>query len=107
MAFDIDLIRKVYDRYPSRIAKAKEILQRPMTMAEKVLYSHLFDGEPTKEYKRGEDYVNFAPDRIAMQDATAQMAVLQFMLAGQKIKVCRTPQTIHRPTTLLQQKKGV
>ncbi len=104
MAFDIDLIKKVYDRYPSRIAKAKEILKRPMTMAEKVLYSHLFDGEPTKEYKRGEDYVNFAPDRVAMQDATAQMAVLQFMLAG-KDKVA-VPTTIHADH-LITAKEGV
>ncbi len=93
MAYDFDLIKKVYQRYPERIAKAKEILQRPMTLAEKVLYSHLHQGEPTKEYKRGEDYVDFAPDRVAMQDATAQMAVLQFMLSGRK-KVA-VPTTIH------------
>jgi aconitate hydratase len=104
MAFDIDLIKKVYERYPARIAKAKEILQRPMTLAEKVLYSHLFDGEPTKEFKRGEDYVNFAPDRVAMQDATAQMAVLQFMLAG-KDKVA-VPTTIHADH-LITAKEGV
>jgi aconitate hydratase len=93
MAFDIDLIKKVYGRYPERIAKAKEILQRPMTLAEKILYSHLHRDEELKEYKRGVDYVNFAPDRVAMQDATAQMAVLQFMLSG-KEKVA-VPTTIH------------
>ena len=104
MAYDFDLIKKVYQRYPERIAKAKEILQRPMTLAEKVLYSHLHQGEPTKEYKRGEDYVDFAPDRVAMQDATAQMAVLQFMLSGRK-KVA-VPTTIHADH-LITAKEGV
>jgi len=93
MAFDFDLIKKVYAGYPQKIAKAKEILQRPMTLAEKILYTHLSEGMPTKEYKRGVDYVNFAPDRVAMQDATAQMAVLQFMLSGRK-KVA-VPTSIH------------
>ncbi len=93
MAFDIDLIKKVYGRYPERIGKAKEILKRPMTLSEKILYSHLHDGVATKEFKRGVDYVDFDPDRVAMQDATAQMAVLQFMLSG-KDKVA-VPSTIH------------
>lgn len=93
MAFDFDMIKKVYAGYPEKIAKAKKILQRPMTLAEKILYTHLSEGIPTKEYKRGVDYVNFAPDRVAMQDATAQMAVLQFMLSGKK-KVA-VPTTIH------------
>lgn len=103
MAFDIDLIKKVYKRYPERIAKAKEILQRPMTFAEKILYSHISDGLPTKEFKRSVDYVDFAPDRVAMQDATAQMAVLQFMLSG-KNKVA-VPSTIHADH-LIQAKVG-
>ena len=93
MAFDIDMIKRVFASYPEKINKAKEILQRPMTHAEKVLYSHLNEGLPTKELKRGVDYVDFAPDRVAMQDATAQMAVLQFMLSG-KDKVA-VPSTIH------------
>ena len=93
MAFDIDLIKKVYAQYPERVNKAREILGRPLTFAEKVLYTHLHDGLPTKEFKRGADYVNFAPDRVAMQDATAQMAVLQFMLSG-KNKVA-VPTTVH------------
>ena len=103
MAFDIDLIKKVYKLYPERIAKAKEILQRPMTFAEKVLYSHISEGLPTKEFKRSVDYVDFAPDRVAMQDATAQMAVLQFMLSG-KDKVA-VPSSIHADH-LIQAKVG-
>lgn len=93
MAFDIELIKKVYGNYPLKISRAKEILKRPMTLAEKILYSHLSDDMPTQEFKRGVDYVNFDPDRVAMQDATAQMAVLQFMLSG-KSKVA-VPSTIH------------
>ena len=103
MAFDIDLIKKVYGQYPERIKKAKEILQRPMTFAEKILYSHISDGLPSQELKRSVDYVDFAPDRVAMQDATAQMAVLQFMLSG-KNKVA-VPSTIHADH-LIQAKVG-
>lgn len=104
MAFDIDLIKKVYAQYPERVAKAREILGRPMTFAEKVLYTHLSDGIPTQKFERGVDYVNFAPDRVAMQDATAQMAVLQFMLSGRsKVAV---PTTIHADH-LIQAKAGV
>ncbi len=62
MAFDFNLIQKVYAQYPGRISKARSLLNRPLTLAEKVLYSHLYEGEPTKVYKRGVDYVNFAPE---------------------------------------------
>ena len=87
MLFDLDLIRSVYGTFAERVAAARKITGRPLTLAEKVLYAHLFDAEgstlPLKQaYQRGTDYVNFRPDRVAMQDATAQMALLQFMNAG-------------------------
>ena len=93
MAFDIDMIQALYNRMPGRIEKARQVLNRPLTLTEKILYSHLFDGDPDRELKRGVDYVDFAPDRVAMQDATAQMALLQFMQAG-KAKVA-VPSTVH------------
>ncbi len=93
MAFDIDMIKKVYERLPGRIAAARKVLNRPMTLAEKILYSHLTEGEASRAYERGKDYVDFNPDRVAMQDATAQMALLQFMMAGRdKVAV---PSTAH------------
>lgn len=92
MAFDIDLIKKVYEQLPGKIEKARAILGRPLTLAEKVLYSHTYEA-PAKAYSRGHDYVNFAPDRVAMQDATAQMALLQFSTCGRdKVAV---PSTVH------------
>ncbi|RMH62563.1 MAG: aconitate hydratase [Calditrichaeota bacterium] len=84
MAFNIDMIKKVYDGLPARIEQARKVVGRPLTYTEKILYSHLYDGAAQKTFRRGEDYVNFAPDRTAMQDATAQMVLLQFMLAGRK-----------------------
>jgi aconitate hydratase len=93
MAFDIDMIEKVYARAAERIEAARKIVGRPLTLAEKTLYAHLWDGTPTKAFNRGADYVDFAPDRVAMQDATAQMALLQFMQAGKK-KVA-VPSTAH------------
>lgn len=93
MAFDIEMIKKVYERLPKNVAKAREILGRPLTLSEKILYTHLWDGEPSTAYERGKDYVDFAPDRIACQDATAQMALLQFMQAG-KSQVA-VPTTVH------------
>ncbi len=93
MAFDIDMIKAVYARMGDRIAQARKVLGRPMTLAEKILYSHLYDDMPAKPFIRGESYVDFAPDRVAMQDATAQMALLQFMQAG-KAKVA-VPSTVH------------
>ena len=82
MAFDIDMIKGVYANIAERVDKAREIVGKPLTLSEKILYSHLWEGNPTRPFKRGKDYVDFAPDRIALQDATAQMALLQFMQAG-------------------------
>ncbi|KAF2515142.1 aconitate hydratase [Flavobacterium foetidum] len=93
MAFDIEMIKKVYENMPARVDKAREIVGRPLTLTEKILYNHLWDGNPTKAFGRGIDYVDFAPDRVACQDATAQMALLQFMHAG-KSKVA-VPTTVH------------
>ena len=93
MAFDIDMIKGVYARMQERVDAAKTIVGRPLTYSEKILYAHLFDGTPTQAYTRGESYVDFAPDRVAMQDATAQMALLQFMQAG-KAKTA-VPSTVH------------
>jgi len=93
MLFDIELVRKVYSALPSKIDKARKLVNRPLTLSEKILYSHLWDDLPTKPYGRGEDYVNFGPDRVAMQDATAQMALLQFMTAGRSRTA--VPSTVH------------
>lgn len=93
MAFDIDMIKGVYANMAERVDKARELVGRPLTLSEKILYSHLWDGKPTREFSRGKDYVDFAPDRVACQDATAQMALLQFMHAG-KPKVA-VPTTVH------------
>lgn len=93
MAFDIDMIRSVYKTIGERVEKARAITGKPLTLTEKILYSHLFDGNPTTVFQRGKSYVDFAPDRIACQDATAQMALLQFMHAG-KSKVS-VPTTVH------------
>lgn len=87
------MIKKVYERYPERIAAARQVVQKPLTLAEKILYAHLWQGNATEAYERGNSYVDFAPDRVAMQDATAQMALLQFMQAG-KTKVA-VPSTVH------------
>lgn len=93
MAFDIEMIKKVYARYPERVSAARELLGKPLTLSEKILYTHLWDGKASEAFTRGESYVDFAPDRVAMQDATAQMALLQFMQAG-KDKVA-VPSTAH------------
>jgi aconitate hydratase len=93
MAFDIEMIKAVYEKYPSRIAAARKAVGRPLTLTEKILYAHLTQGEPTQAFERGVSYVDFNPDRVAMQDATAQMALLQFMQAGRsKVAV---PSTVH------------
>ena len=93
MAFDIDMIKKVYAQYGERIAAARKVVDRPLTLTEKILYTHLWDGNATQAYERGDSYVDFAPDRVAMQDATAQMALLQFMQAGRpRVAV---PSTVH------------
>jgi aconitate hydratase len=93
MAFDIEMIKKVYDNMTTRVDKARELVGRPLTLSEKILYSHLWEGTPSQAFTRGKDYVDFAPDRVACQDATAQMALLQFMHAG-KSKVA-VPTTVH------------
>ena len=93
MAFDIDMIKAVYAKFPERIAQARRVVGKPMTLAEKILYTHLWNGQSEQAFKRGADYVDFGPDRVAMQDATAQMALLQFMQAG-KDKVA-VPSTAH------------
>ena len=103
MAFDIDMIKKVYSQVVERVDAAREITGKPLTLAEKILYAHLWDGKATEPFTRGKDYVNFAPDRIACQDATAQMALLQFMQAG-KSKVA-VPTTVHCDH-LIQAKSG-
>jgi len=81
MAFDLDLVKKVYQQLPGKVNEARKLLGRPLTQAEKILYAHTYD-TAERAYERGKDYVNFAPDRVAMQDATAQMALLQFMTCG-------------------------
>lgn len=91
--FDFDLIKAVYEKFPERVEAARKLLGRPLTLTEKILYAHLWDETPEKEFQRGGDYVDFSPDRVAMQDATAQMALLQFMQAG-KEKVA-VPSTVH------------
>ena len=103
MAFDIEMIKEVYSKVVERVDAAREITGTPLTLAEKILYSHLWDGKPTKAFRRGKDYVDFAPDRVACQDATAQMALLQFMQAG-KPKVA-VPTTVHCDH-LIQAKNG-
>jgi len=93
MLFDIELIKSVYNNIPVNVDTARKILKRPLTLTEKILYAHLFNSVGMKDFKRGSDYVDFAPDRVAMQDATAQMALLQFMQAGKnKVSV---PSTVH------------
>jgi len=103
MAFDIDMIKQVYANMTERVDAARKITGQPLTLSEKILYSHLWEGKATKELVRGKDYVDFAPDRIACQDATAQMALLQFMQAG-KAKVA-VPTTVHCDH-LIQAKEG-
>jgi len=93
MAFDIEIIKKVYSSFGSRIESARKAVGKPLTLTEKILYAHLWQGEATTAFERGKSYVDFAPDRVAMQDATAQMALLQFMQSG-RTKVA-VPSTVH------------
>ncbi|ARV13581.1 aconitate hydratase [Gilvibacter sp. SZ-19] len=103
MAFDIDMIKNTYAQMAQKVDAAKALTGKSLTLAEKILYAHLWDGLPSKPFVRGKDYVDFAPDRIACQDATAQMALLQFMQAGkQKVAV---PTTVHCDH-LIQAKQG-
>jgi len=93
MIFDYDMIKRHYAEFPVKVKKAKDFLKRPLTLAEKILYAHLWKDEELKDFKRGVDYVNFSPDRVAMQDATAQMALLQFISAG--LPKVAVPSTVH------------
>ncbi|QHV94188.1 aconitate hydratase [Spirosoma endbachense] len=93
MAFDLDMIQRVYANLGERVEAARQAVGKPLTLSEKVLYSHLFAGTPTQAFERGKAYVDFAPDRVAMQDATAQMALLQFMQAGRP--QVAVPSTVH------------
>ena len=93
MVYDLTMLEAFYSAYKGKVEHVRAVLKRPLTLAEKILYAHLFNEGDLKNYKRGEDYVNFRPDRVAMQDATAQMALLQFMNAG-KEKVA-VPSTVH------------
>ena len=93
MVYDLTMLKTFYAAYSEKIERVRNVLQRPMTLAEKILYAHLYDGDKVKNYRRGEDYVNFRPDRVAMQDATAQMALLQFMNAGRE--QVAVPSTVH------------
>ena len=93
MVFDLDMVTEFYSKYATKVGTAREFLGRPLTLSEKILYAHLWEELPKKAFERGNSYVDFAPDRVAMQDATAQMALLQFMSAGRK-KVA-VPSTVH------------
>lgn len=93
MAFDIEMIKKVYANFGPRVEAARKLVGRPLTLSEKILYTHLWEGNTNTSYNRGVDYVDFAPDRVAMQDATAQMALLQFMQAGRP--QVAVPSTVH------------
>jgi len=93
MVFDLDMIKAVYQKYPERVEAARKVLNKPLTLSEKILYTHLSEGDATTSFERGGSYVDFAPDRVAMQDATAQMALLQFMQAGKKQTA--VPSTVH------------
>src|SRR5580704_11554486 len=93
MAFDIEIIKKVYAGLPSKIAAARKLLNKPLTLTEKILYAHLHVDQKADNFQRGKSYVDFAPDRVAMQDATAQMALLQFSTCGrERVAV---PSTVH------------
>ena len=93
MVYDIDMLRSFYSNFPKRVDAAREQVGRPLTLAEKILYAHLYEESDICPFRRGEDYVNFRPDRVAMQDATAQMALLQFMNAGKAQSA--VPATVH------------
>ena len=93
MAFDIEMIRKVYAELPAKVAAARKLVGKPLTLTEKILYTHLHADQKPVAFERSKDYVDFAPDRVAMQDATAQMALLQFMTAGKK--TAAVPSTVH------------
>ncbi len=93
MAFDLEMIKKVYAGLAEKIEAARKVVGRPLSLTEKILYSHLTGKTPQQPYERGKSYVDFHPDRVAMQDATAQMALLQFMQAGRP--QVAVPSTVH------------
>ena len=93
MVYDLDMLKSFYTSYEGKLERVREVLNRPLTLTEKILYTHLYDEGEIKEFKRGEEYVYFRPDRVAMQDATAQMALLQFMNAGKN--QVEVPTTVH------------
>jgi aconitate hydratase len=103
MAFDIEMIKKVYDNLDAKVNAARKVVNKPLTLTEKILYAHLWDGQASTAFERGKSYVDFAPDRVAMQDATAQMALLQFMQAGRP--QVAVPSTVHCDH-LIQAKEG-
>ena len=103
--FDLDLITKSYQELSAKIEKIKKHLNRPLTLSEKILYTHLFQDQPLSDFKRGVDYVDFAPDRVAMQDATAQMALLQLMNSGRK--TVAVPSTVHCDHLIQASKNGL
>jgi aconitate hydratase len=103
MAFDIEMIKELYSKFPTRVDAAKKLLNKQMTLTEKILYAHLDEGTPSQTYARGSAYVDFRPDRVAMQDATAQMALLQFMQAGKS--KAGVPSSVHCDH-LIQAKEG-
>lgn len=105
MVFDLDLIKKLYAEMPAKVDAARKALGRPLTLAEKILYSHLWKGVEIKDFPRGKSYVDFAPDRVAMQDATAQMALLQFDTTGRK-RVA-VPSTVHCDHLIVAKNEGV
>ena len=93
MVFDLDMIKRFYEGYSEKVEATRKVVNHPLTLTEKILYAHLWKGNADAAYERGKDYVDFAPDRVAMQDATAQMALLQFMQSGRtKVSV---PSTVH------------
>src|SRR5258705_4318152 len=93
MVFDLGLIKKIYSALPAKVEAARKLVGKPLTLSEKILYAHLSGSLPATQYSRGKDYVDFAPDRVAMQDATAQMALLQFMTCGRQ--TVAVPSTVH------------
>ena len=104
MIYDMEMQKTFYASYAEKVEKARKKLGRAMTLAEKILYAHLYDENTVAAFRRGEEYVNFRPDRVAMQDATAQMALLQFMNAGKSVSA--VPATVHCDH-LIQAYKGV
>lgn len=104
MVFDLDLIKKTYAEMPAKVDAARKALGRPLTLSEKILYAHLWNGVEAKNFQRGRDYVDFAPDRVAMQDATAQMALLQFDTTGRK--QVAVPSTVHCDHLIVAKNEG-